>query len=201
MRGEQPQPGQSARPHAGRPAGRHPRALALAAMVALIATVLTACSSSTTGLIPAVNASPLQSDFEAVAQAAQNGNGSCGETAEDIRKTEQDFAALPVSVANSLRNRLSEGIKNLSNRALQLCTQRLSETSTTTTASRTQSAATTTTTSTTETTTETTTEATATTSSPGGGTAAPGAGETAPGTGAGEQSPNQGGVGTPEAPK
>ncbi len=71
------------------------------------------------------NAGPLQSDFEAVAQAAENGDGSCTATEAAILKTERDFAALPASVDAGLRNRLREGIAKLHSDALELCKQPL----------------------------------------------------------------------------
>jgi hypothetical protein len=150
--------------------------------------LLSACSSSSRGLIPASDAGPLQSDFEAVAQAAQNGNGDCAETAGEIRKTEQDFAALPTSVASNLRNTLSIGISNLSTRALARCAQTTSRSTTTTTTTTAIVIATTT-----ETTTETTTSSTSTTTGAGGGTPAPG--EPAPGAGGSVPSAGSGGAG------
>ena len=98
-----------------------------------VAATLFACGSSGKGLIPTADAGPLQSDFEEVAQAAQNGDGSCAATTEALNKTERDFAALPPSVDAGLRGKLGEGISNLRERALALCEQPLAETSTTTT--------------------------------------------------------------------
>lgn len=106
---------------------RAPIALALAALLGAAAAVLVACGSSGRGLIPEANAGPLQSDFEAVAQAAQAGNGDCTATTEAINKTEQDFAALPATVDQALRSRLSKGIENLRERALALCAQPLAQ--------------------------------------------------------------------------
>jgi hypothetical protein len=163
---------------------------ALAALLGIAAALLVSCGSSGKGLIPAASAGPLQSDFEAVAQAAQNGDGSCTTTAEAIRKTEQDFNALPITVDASLREKLSQGITNLRSRALSLCAQPLPQTTVTSPAPRTsttntQSTATTPTTTQT-TSTQTTPTATApTTSSPGGGTPAPGAGDGESSQGAG----------------
>jgi hypothetical protein len=170
---------------------------ALAALLGVAAALLVSCGSSGKGLIPAASAGPLQSDFEAVAQAAQNGDGSCTTTAEAIRKTEQDFNALPTTVDAGLREKLSQGITNLRSRALTLCAQPLPQTTVTsatpprTTTVKTQSTATTptTTTQTTSTQTPPTTPA-PTTSSPGGGTPAPGAGGSESSQGAG---PGQGG--------
>lgn len=151
-----------------------------------VAIVLVSCGSSGKGLIPIANAGPLQSDFEAVAQAAQAGGGDCTATTAAINKTEQDFAALPATIDSGLHRRLSEGISNLRERALELCAQPPVQTSTTTTPRTTTTATTTTTTktqttpttpSTTTTTTPTTPVTPTTPSTPpnnGGGTVAPG---------------------------
>jgi cytoskeletal protein RodZ len=159
--------------------------LLLAGLLGVFATLLVACGSSGKGLIPAANAGPLQSDFEAVAQAAQSGEGSCTATEAAIAKTETDFAALPATVDSGLHKTLSLGIANLRRRALALCAQPLPQTTSTTktsttptTATSTQTTPTPTTTTHTETsptpTTPTPTTPTATT--PGGGTPAPGSG-------------------------
>jgi hypothetical protein len=170
---------------------RSPAALllrfAVAGLLGAAAALLLACGSSGGGLIPAGNAGPLQSDFEAVAQAAQSGNGSCAATEAALIKTEQDFRGLPAGVDGGLRNTLRQGIANLRARALVACTQPLPQS--TVTNSTTKSTPTTPTTSTTPTTTQTTptvttpTTSTPTTTGPGGGTAAPngGSGEPAPG--------------------
>jgi hypothetical protein len=150
-----------------------------------VAIVLVSCGSSGKGLIPIANAGPLQSDFEAVAQAAQTGGGNCTATTAAINKTEQDFAALPATIDAGLHRRLSEGISNLRERALALCAQPLAQTATTTTP-RTTTTTTTTKTETTPTTPDTTpttptTPVTPTTPSAppnaGGGTVAPGEAE------------------------
>ncbi len=151
--------------------------LALAAALGLSAALLVSCGSSGKGLIPTANATPLQADFEAVAQAAQTGGGECTPTETAIAKTEQDYNALPTSIDAGLRTTLREGIVNLKQRALALCSQPLSSVTTGTTA-RTQTTTTstqttpTTTTPTTPTTT-TTTPAEETSTGPGGGTTAP----------------------------
>ncbi len=162
-------------------------ALALTGLLGAAPALLVACGGSGKGLIPVANAGPLQSDFEAVAQAAQAAGGNCNATTAAINKTEQDFAALP-SIDAGLHQRLQQGIRNLRERALVLCSQPLVQTTTTTTPARTTTTTKTepTTTATTPTTTPTTTHTTATTpsapSSPstGGGTAAPSEGP--PGT-------------------
>jgi hypothetical protein len=165
---------------------------AVAGLLGAAAALLLACGSSGAGLIPAGNAGPLQRDFEAIAQAAQSGNGSCAATEAAILKTEQDFRALPAGVDSGLRNTLRQGIVNLRARALVACTQPLSQSTVTT--STTKSTPTTPTTPTAPTTTQTTpttttpTTTTPTTTGPGGGTAAPngGVGEPAPGDGHGK---------------
>ncbi len=165
------------------PGNLHLRVL-LAGLLGVSAALLVACGSSGKGLIPTANAGPLQSDFEAVAQAAESGEGSCTATEAAIQKTESDFAALPATVDAGLRKTLDAGIANLKRRALALCTQPLSQTTSTsttktstapptTTSTQTTPAPTTTHTETTTTpTTPTVTTPTATT--PGGGTPAPG---------------------------
>ena len=186
--------------------GRRKLAARVAAAVGagLAAALLVSCGSSGGSLIPVANAGPLQSDFEAVALAAQNGDGNCGPTEAALAKTELDFSALPSSVDSGLRNTLSHGIANLRARATARCAQPLATTGTTPTTTRTSTTTTTTptsttttptTTTTTPTTTAPTTTPTITTTTPagsGGGTAAPG--ETKEGSG-GSEVPNVGGVG------
>jgi hypothetical protein len=170
---------------------------ALAGVLGVLAAFLISCGSSGAGLIPAGNAGPLQSDFEAIAAAAQNGNGSCESTKSAIQKTERDFGALPRNIDNGLRNTLRQGIANLREKALVACTQPLPQatvtTNTTKTTETTPSTTTSTTTDTTPTsTTPTSTTPTPTTTGPGGGTPAPkeepaptGHGGTEPGAGSG----------------
>jgi len=161
----------------------------LAGLLGVAAALLVSCGSSSNGLIPAGNAGPLQSDFEEVALAAQNGNGSCAATAAAIRKTEQDSSALPSTIDPGLRSRLSQGIANLRTRALILCAQPHPQATSTSTSPRTTPTTSTTPTVTQTTNTQTTpARTTPTTSSSGGGTPAPGAagGEASPGAGSGQ---------------
>ncbi len=152
-------------------------ALALGVCAALLAS----CGGSSKGLIPTSDAGPLQSDFEAVARAAEEGNGSCTSTESALLKTEQDFARLPSSVDSGLRETLTRGIENLRSRALALCTQPLPQ-ATTQSTPKTTKTTTSTTTPPPTTSTETQTTSTPTTSpqappspsGPGGGTQAPG---------------------------
>jgi hypothetical protein len=166
--------------------------LLCAGLLGVSAALLVACGSSGKGLIPSANAGPLQRDFEAVAQAAQSGEGSCTATEAALEKTESDFAALPATVDAGLRKTLSVGIANLHHRALALCAQQFPQvTSTTkTSAPTTTTTSTQTTPTTTPTHTETTTTPTTTTpttptaTTPGGGTPAPG-NESQPGASSG----------------
>jgi hypothetical protein len=164
--------------------------LALAALLGVSAALIVACGSSGSGLIPAANAGPLQSDFEAVAQAAQNGNGNCLATESALGKTEQDFLALPASIDAGLRRRLRDGIANLRKVALAMCAQP-SPGATTTTTQPTTTTSTTTTPTTPTTTTPTSTGTTTTPVTPaepnnGGGTPAPEESEEGPGKGKGK---------------
>ncbi len=169
---------------------RHLFHLPPALLLGLATVAVSACGSSTTGLIPAENAGPLKSDFEAVAKAALAGDGNCGETDEALSKTEQDFVALPSSVNAGLRKTLQAGIANLSARARQACKEPLA--STTTTGASTSSTSTSTTTSTT-TSTPTTTSSTSTSSTV---SVTPPTATTTPGVGGGTQAP-PGESGTP----
>jgi hypothetical protein len=158
------------------------------ALLGLATAALVSCAAgSSKSLIPIQNAGPLQSDFEAVARDAREGNGSCTATEAELSKTEQDFARLPATVDRGLRTRLREGISNLRTRSLALCAQSTSTESLTNT-TNTQSSTTTTNTETQPSTTPTQTTPTdtgpsTTTTPPGpeGGTPAPGTpGNTAP---------------------
>lgn len=161
--------------------------LSLAAMLAGSAALLSACGG-TSGLIPEGNAGPLRSDFEAVANAAENGNGNCAGTEKAIEKTEADFNNLPSSVDSQLRRTLEKGIQHLASQAHVACKQPVGGGTTTTstekTSSKTSSASTSTTTTTTVTTaseeepitTSSTTSTTSTPVGPVGGAEAPSGG-------------------------
>jgi hypothetical protein len=172
--------------------------IALACLLGVATALLVSCGSSGASLIPVGNAGPLKSDFVAVAQAAENGNGSCTATEAAILKTEQDFDALPATVDAGLRNRLREGVSKLHSDALELCKQPGAQATTTHTSPRTTTSTSTTPTTPTvtqTTTTPTTTTTTPTTSGPGGGTPAPGSGGAEPPSGPGSE---QGGAGAGE---
>jgi hypothetical protein len=162
------------RPRSARAIGAHLLRALLTVSLGVLAALLISCSSSGKGLIPVSDAGPLQSDFEAVAQAAENGDGSCTQTESALLKTDQDFAALPASVDAGLRSTLHQGIENLRSRSLALCAQPLPQ-ATVTTPKTTTSTTTTTPTETESTETQTTpTPETERPSGPGGGTPAPG---------------------------
>jgi hypothetical protein len=151
---------------------------ALAALLGAAAAVLVACGSSGNGLIPPAQAGPLQVDIEAVEKAAEEGNGDCTATEAALLRTDQDYAALPLSVNSTLRGKLRIGIDNLHKVAREACSQPLARTVQTTPAKTTPPL----TTPTTPTPKTTTTPTTPTTPGPeheesehgtGGGTAAP----------------------------
>jgi len=148
-----------------------------AGLLGVGAALLVACGSSGKGLIPLASAGPLQSDFQAVLQAAQEGDGSCSSTNAKIAKTEHDLRALPAGVDGGLRGRLAEGVANLAVRARDMCAQPLTPTTTTSTTPTSPPATSTTPPADTEP--ATTTPTTGTTTSPsseGGATRAPGTG-------------------------
>jgi hypothetical protein len=202
------------RPSAGRARGNLRIRIPLAGLLGVSAALLVACGSSGKGLIPTANAGPLQSDFEAVAQAAESGEGSCTATEAAIEKTESDFAALPATVDTGLRKTLNVGIANLRRRALALCAQPLPQTTSTTktsttpttsTSTQTTPAPTTTTHTETSTTPTTPTPTTPTATTPGGGTPAPGSGSepgvsNGPGGGTGIGGESESGPTRPGAP-
>jgi hypothetical protein len=118
-----PRPTPARPPAAGRTRRARARAQgALAVMLGLGAAALVSCGgSSSTSLIPAQDAEPLQQAFRSVAEAAQAGDGNCGKTESAIERTEQQFQRLPVSVDRGLAERLHKGIENLRARALAQC--------------------------------------------------------------------------------
>ncbi len=123
--------------------------LTVAALLGVATAALISCGSTGKGLIPSANAGPLQSDFEAVARAAEAGEGSCAETESALGQTEQDFLKLPATVDRGLHARLQAGIENLRKQALATCEQ---STESKTTGTQTSTTSTTTTSTSTETT-------------------------------------------------
>ncbi len=190
------------------------RLLPLALLLGAATAILVSCGSSGAGLIPAQNAGPLESAFQAVAQAAQEGNGSCTPTESALHTAENEFRALPRSVDAGLRGRIEEGLTNLRGRALALCAEPLGQTTTgaSTTTTKTTAPPTETTGTATQTTPTTATQTTPTTgttgtgavpttpqpSGPGGGTPAPGVGGSSEGQdGEGQSGEGAAGEGDP----
>ncbi len=176
--------------------------LALALLLgAAAAALLVACGSSGKGLIPSSLGEPLQSDIEAVDQAAESGDGNCTATEEALQKTEQDYAALPSSVDSGLRSNIHQGIENLRKVALNACNQPIAKTTTTKTQTTTTTPPTTKTTTPPATTTTKSTTTPVTPPSEEGEQSGAGGGTPAPGEGNGK-SPGEGsgGVGAEEAP-
>jgi hypothetical protein len=163
-----------------------------AGLLGVGAALLVSCGGSGKGLIPLAYAGPLQGDFQAVLQAAQEGDGSCAATNAKIAKTEHDLHALPASVDGGLRGRLAEGVENLAVRARTMCAQPLTPTTTTSTAATstptTSSSPPATSTPTTTPTTGTSPESTSPPAEEGGATRAPGTGNDE-GRGTGEPQP------------
>jgi hypothetical protein len=170
----------------------HATRLLTSALLGLGAVALLACGSSGKGLIPASAAGPLQGDFEAIATAAQAGDGECAATNEAIAKAEQDFAALPVTVDRGLRERIRTGLANLSSRGRAICAQPAPTTTATSTPTSTTSSSTTTTTSSTPSTTSTSSTTTSTATVPSTPT------ETTPAPAGG--TPPEGGTPAPPGP-
>jgi hypothetical protein len=154
-------------------------------LLGVAATSAMACGSSGKGLIPASAAGPLQGDFEAVANAAEAGNGDCTATDEAVAKTEQDFAGLPIGVDRGLRERIREGIANLSERARAMCAEPAT-TVTTTSSTRTSTTTTTSTPTSSSTTTTSSSSTSPATSVPNQGGGTPAEGAAPPAGGAGE---------------
>jgi hypothetical protein len=171
---------------------RHAVRLAAAALLGVGAALLVSCGTSGSGLIPADSAGPLEGDFQAVAQAAREGDGDCTATEAAVHTMESDFHKLPTTVDAGLRGRLEEGVTHLSAHALTLCAQPLAQatatTGTSTTAKPPRTTPTTTTTTGTQTTSTISTGETPPTSTTGTGETPP---TTAPtGTGGGTAAPS-----------
>jgi hypothetical protein len=179
--------------------------LVVVALLGAATALLVSCGSSGAGLIPSSSAGPLQEDFEAVAKAAEAGDGDCTKTEAALGKTEQDFLALPATIDKGLHKRLEEGITNLRKQALAMCEEPTATatsttgtpTTTTPETGTTSTEATTSTETATTPTTPTNTPTTPTTSTPptsGGGVEAPeeGSGENGAALGADKEGAGNG---------
>jgi hypothetical protein len=147
-----------------------PLQLALSGVLGAGAALLVACGSSSS-LIPADNASRLNSDFDAVAAAVAN--GSCDQALKTaVAQTGSDLAALPPTVDPRLASALQDGVRTLTTRAAVECTPQTTTTQTNTnttpvtTTTDTNTNPTTNTTPTDTTTTQTNTTTTPTTTTP-----------------------------------
>jgi cell division septation protein DedD len=117
--------------HQGRFAGaRSSLRLGLAGMLGVGAALLVACGAASSPLIPASNAGPLQSDFDAVQSSVQSGD--CTDTKSEVQKTQDDLAALPGTVSPQLLETLTTGVQTLAARAATECKQNAAATTTTT---------------------------------------------------------------------
>jgi hypothetical protein len=104
--------------------------LGLAGMLGVGAALLVACGSSSSSLIPAANAGPLQSDFDAIQSSVQSGD--CTETKSEVQKTQADLAALPGTINPQLLETLTTGVQTLAARAATECKQPATTNTTTT---------------------------------------------------------------------
>ncbi|HWH13041.1 MAG TPA: hypothetical protein VG165_18105 [Solirubrobacteraceae bacterium] len=138
--------------------------LGLAGVLGAGAALLVACGSGTSPLIPAGNAGPLQSDFDAVQSSVQSGD--CTQTKTEVQKTRQDLAALPGTVNPQLLETLTTGVQTLAARAATECRQNAGSSTTTTGQTSIPSQTTTTTTTNTNTNTNTTPANTTTDTTP-----------------------------------
>jgi hypothetical protein len=129
--------------------------LGLAGVLGVGAALLVACGSSSSALIPAGSAGPLQNDFNAVASDVKAGD--CTDAKSEVAQARADLAALPVSVNAQLLQTLTSGVQTLAARASTECRLNTpTDTSTTaTTTTQTQTGATNTSTDTTPTDTNT----------------------------------------------
>jgi hypothetical protein len=184
--------------------------LLCAATLGLCCALLLACGSGGgKGLIPSSSAGPLKSDFDNIASLVAS--GSCkGQLDKALAQARSDLSALPATVDQRLKARLSEGLANLARRAPVECAQNTTSTASTvpstvsTPTNTTTTQTTTTQTTTTQTTPHTTPQTTPSTPKPtpeptppdnGGGAPAPGPGNGngVPGGGAGAGGAGDGG--------
>jgi cell division septation protein DedD len=110
--------------------------LGLACVLGIGAALLVACGASSSPLIPAGNAGPLQSDFNAVQSSVASGD--CTSTKKNVAQTRQDLAALPGTVSPQLLQTLTNGVQTLAARASTECSQNAALGTTTTGQSSTQ---------------------------------------------------------------
>ena len=109
-----------------------PCAAVLAALLGAARPCSSRAESSGNGLIPAANAGPLRSDFEAVAKAAQAGNGNCTATTEADRQNRTGLrrAALD-DRRGTAQQRSARASQTCAHARSKLCAQPLAQTTTT----------------------------------------------------------------------
>jgi len=96
--------------------------LLLAGALGLSTALLLACgSANTTGLIPATNAGPLKSDFDAVASAVTNHD--CRGASSALHQVGSELRRLPRTLDAHLHQRLVQGYVNLLKVTPQQCQQ------------------------------------------------------------------------------
>jgi hypothetical protein len=106
-----------------------------AAALVLLALLLSACGGSGKGLISPANAGPLQADFDSIQQAVSDGD--CPAMREALSKAAADLEQLPSSVDLGLRQRLNNGLADLTNAAPGECAQNAASLTTSSTTSST----------------------------------------------------------------
>jgi hypothetical protein len=141
------------------------RALALTAAALTAAFVISACGSSSGGLIPSATAGELTTDLQDIQQAVEQQD--CGLTSLAINNAQTAFDNLPSSVNARLREQLQKGFTQLTISAATACQSSSSPggTSTGPTGPTTSTSSSSTTTSSTTTTTTSTSSSAATTTS------------------------------------
>ncbi len=113
-----------------RPIDARPLRLSLGAVLGVGAALLVACGASSSQLIPAGDAGPLQSDFAAIASSVKGGD--CATAKQDVQQAQQDLAALPGTVSPRLLTTLTTGVHTLAARAGTECKLNANATTTTT---------------------------------------------------------------------
>ncbi len=165
--------------------------LLLAGALGLSTALLLACgSANTAGLIPATNAGPLKSDFDAVASAVTNHD--CRGASSALHQVGSELRRLPRTLDAHLHQRLVQGYVNLLKVTPQQCQQTTS--TATTPPTTTTPTDTTPTQTTTPPTTPTQTTPTQTTPTPVPTTPTPTTSTPPPGNGGGAPAPDGGGA-------
>ena len=137
--------------------------LLTAAIAAVVLAFASGCGGSDK-LLPAGQASSLDTALQQVADATRN--GECQKALQALGTAQHEFSVLPASVDDRLAARLQDGLEQLSKTVKPQCEAAAGQTNPTTTASTATTTATTTEPTTTTTTTEPATTKTTTTTEP-----------------------------------